>query len=569
MKPPRSGRAVPQPLRILLALLFALCAVSTQAALTAKLDRYSITMGDQVRLTLRSDDAVDPADVDLSNLEELFEVLQRSSSVSTSILNGERSQIRELQLELTPRREGRFVIPPFEIDGQRSEALAVDVGPAVKIQAEDEIVIFEAVLDRDSVYVQGQLLLTLRVQQAVNLDSRSITELSLDNAYVEALGQNSFQRNVDGRPWLVHEIRYAIFPEGSGELLIPAQSFSGRLGTGRRSLFDTRPAGRLIRRQTEELRIDVMPRPNSYPDATWLPSAALAVEEKWSAPLDTLRIGDSVTRTITLTGDGLQGAQLPPMGATDIEGLRAYPDQPDINNVSSDKGVTGIRVDSVALVAVVDGEYVLPRVEIPWWNTKTDSLEIAALPERRIAVAAPRSSANASAYDAGNATAMAEANSTTGATAESSLWRYIATACALGWLFTGLLWWQQWWRKRSARAVDSKAAKEADAGNATRDVLAACAANNPAAARDALNRWLRDQSLFSGFQGSLETWLRRRESSSLADAIADLERHLYRASDADSWDGKKLAEAIRAQKKASSQKALTPANALPSLYLSQ
>ena len=245
------------------ALLLLLCS-SAEAALHASLDRYRIAMGDTVRLTLSSDDDRDPGDADLRALEEHFEILQRSTSVNTQIINGQRSQENRLVLELTPRKQGSFVIPPFEIRGVRSEALSVEVGPAPKMQGADEIVVFEAEVDRDSLYVQGQLLLTFRIQQAVNLESRSITDLSIPGAYVESLGQNSFQRTINGRPWLVHEVRYAVFPETSGELLIPAQTFSGRLGSGRRTLFDTRPAGRLIRRQTEELRVDVMP-PRRFP----------------------------------------------------------------------------------------------------------------------------------------------------------------------------------------------------------------------------------------------------------------------------------------------------------------
>ena len=43
--------------------------------------------------------------------------------------------------------------------------------------ADSDTVLFEAEIDREQVYVQGQLLLTLRVQQAVNLDARSIAAI--------------------------------------------------------------------------------------------------------------------------------------------------------------------------------------------------------------------------------------------------------------------------------------------------------------------------------------------------------------------------------------------------------
>ncbi|HBM84533.1 MAG TPA: protein BatD, partial [Halieaceae bacterium] len=85
------------------------------------------------------------------------------------------------------------------------------------------------------------------------LDSRSVSELQLDNAYVQPLEQNSFQRTQDGRPWLVHEVRYAIFPEQSGTLTIPPQVFTGRESSGRRSVFDFGSGGRQLQRRTEPL----------------------------------------------------------------------------------------------------------------------------------------------------------------------------------------------------------------------------------------------------------------------------------------------------------------------------
>ncbi|EAQ97764.2 BatD family protein [Congregibacter litoralis] len=565
----RSGKQAPGWVFWLLIAL----AMPAQSALEASLDRYNIAMGDSVRLSLRSDDGSDPSDADLTALREHFEIIQSSSNISTRIINGERSQTRELTLELTPLREGSLVIPPFEVDGKRSEALSVTVGPEPTLQATDEAVIFEAEVDRSKVYVQGQLLLTLRVQQAVNLDSRSISELDIPNAYVETLGQNSFQRTINGRPWLVHEIRYAIFPESSGELVIPAQTFSGRIASGRRTLFDTRPAGRLLRRRSEELVIPVLPRPDEYPAATWLPSSDLRIEEQWSGPLDQLRIGDSITRTITVTGEGLQGAQLPPIDGNSASGLRAYPDQPLINNVNSDKGVTGIRSDSLALVAVEDGVYELPALEIPWWDTESDSLKIARLPAQRLTVLPSPGAA----LNTGDTPAALPGNASPAVAApaagqlQGSPWPWIAGFCAAGWLVTTILWWRRGQRPGSRPSETSTV--EPDPPR----LLDACKRNDPRLAREALRLWLREQ----GHRGSMEIWLREQDSASLREAVQELERHLYRhsLSDGDNaakgaaapssepWDGSALAAAIRSlPKKAKTRRKDSP---LPQLYLSQ
>ena len=68
-------------------------------------------------------------------------------------------------------------------------------------------------------------------------------------------GLDEIQRNIDGRPWLVHEIRYAIFPEQSGSLEIPAQTFSARESKPRRSFFDLNSGGRQLRRTPRYLPV--------------------------------------------------------------------------------------------------------------------------------------------------------------------------------------------------------------------------------------------------------------------------------------------------------------------------
>ena len=517
-----------------------------EAALHASLDRYRIAMGDTVRLTLSSDDDRDPGDADLSALEEHFEILQRSTSLNTQIINGQRSQENRLSLELTPRRQGSFVIPPFEIRGVRSEALSVDVGPAPEATGADEIVVFEAEVDRTELYVQGQLLLTFRIQQAVNLDSRSITDLAIDGAYVESLGQNSFQRTINGRPWLVHEIRYAVFPESSGELVIPGQTFSGRLGSGRRSLFDTRPAGRLVRRTTDELRIDVLPRPADFPDTTWLPAAALNLEESWSSSLSELEVGDTLTRSLTITADGLQGAQLPPIEISEQPGLRVYPDQPGIDNANGDGGITGIRRESIALVAVEPGEYHIPAVEVPWWNTSSNRMEVARLPEQTIRVRAPAPIVEIAPVNAEQSSASAGAPIT-----EQGLWPWIAAVCGIGWLVTTVLWL----RNRPRPAIAEAPAKPRTTPT---EVLNACRANDAPRAERELRHWL----TATGHRGTCESWAAQWNDPQLAQAVSDLLKARYGAGDT-AWDGQPLARAIQDLKEPSAQ---TTQSALPTLY---
>ena len=200
-----------------------------QAAVTASLDRDRVALGDTLRLTITATDGEDLDQLDLTPLSADFEILGRSSSSKTSYINGTFSSSKELLLDITPRREGMLAIPPLRSGRQVTQGLPVAVGPPPANSLTDQTLVFEAELDRTEVYVQGQVILTLRLQQAINLDDRNITELQLDNAFVQPLEQNSFQRTINGRPWLIHEVRYAIFPEQSGTLVIPAVVFDGRM----------------------------------------------------------------------------------------------------------------------------------------------------------------------------------------------------------------------------------------------------------------------------------------------------------------------------------------------------
>ena len=242
----------------ILALALPLVSMNSQAAVMASVDRDRIAMGDTLRLTITATDGEDTRNTDLRPLLADFEVLQRSTSSSTSIVNGRRTQTRQILIDMTPRRQGTLKVPPLRVGQAESNMLLVAVGPAPEPLAADQTLLFEAQVDRDSVYVQGQLILTLRIQQSVNLENRSITELQLDNAFVKPLEQKSFQRDIDGRPWLVHELRYAIFPEQSGTLEIPAQTFSARESSPRRSFFDLGNDGRQVRRTSKALSLSLI-----------------------------------------------------------------------------------------------------------------------------------------------------------------------------------------------------------------------------------------------------------------------------------------------------------------------
>src|SRR6185436_3860414 len=118
------------------------------------------------------------------------------------------------------------------------------------------------------------------------------------------------------------------YPQHSGEQIIPAQVFNA-------ALVDAQPAqdaaqvpksGKQMPVTSTELLLTVKAKPITYPaDAPWLPARSLSLSESWSPEPDHTQVGDSLTRSLTVTAEGLSSTQLPPLPGTDVGGLRRYP----------------------------------------------------------------------------------------------------------------------------------------------------------------------------------------------------------------------------------------------------
>ena len=530
----------------LLCVLVIACATSgSWAAVSASLDRDRAALGDTLRLSIAATDGEDLDELELLPLQTDFEILGRSSSSKSSFINGNFSSSRELLLDITPRREGMLTIPALRLGSQSTSPLQVTVGPPPQGSNGGQDLLFDAELDRSSVYVQGQVILTLRLQQAVNLDDRNITQLQLDNAFVRPLEQNSFQRVVNGRPWLVHEVRYAIFPEQSGTLEIPAQTFTARERAPRRSMFDS-GGGRQVRRSTEALSIEVLPRPDSYPPGEWLPAAALTLEESWSTPPEQLEVGESATRTITIRGEGVQGAQLPPLMFPPVDGLKFYPDQPTISDEETAGGLVGTRVDSVAVVPTRAGRWQLPEVRIPWWDTASNELRYAVLPARELVIGggapatAPQVPAPVPAPTIALDAATVE-NTNEVATGSDRWWPLIALANGAGWLIT--LVYLAWSRRRRRQPATGQQAEDTREQPAFKALLQACASGDAARARRALLDWAAIVSAQPRL-ASLAQVAAAFTDPALDAALDGLNAALYREPPSP-WDGAALAAAAR------------------------
>ncbi|MCW2270486.1 hypothetical protein D3C77_88240 [compost metagenome] len=462
-----------------------LCLQVQAAALLATVDRTRLNAGETLELTLQTQDVTQFGKPDLSPLDASFEVRGTRQVNSLNSLDDQAGGTRWI-ITLLPRQSGSVEVPALQIGDLRSEPISLQVLVEAANNENHGPVFIDASLDQPEVYVQAQAVLTLSIYHSVPLyDDSSLSPLQLADAKVEPLGESrTFEKDIDGVRHGVIEMRYAIYPQHSGDLKIPALTFSATAAqTDAEQELNAPRAGKQVHVSSSALVLTVNPIPSDYPaNAPWLPTSNLSLEEHWSPDpaQQQTQIGDSLTRTVIVQAEGLSSAQLPPLPATEVVGLRRYPDQPQLRNQVNDRGLLGIREEREALVPTHAGSLELPAQEVFWWNTREDHLEHSSLPARSLQI-----------QDNPALSADKPASTDPLSTSGYPLWPWQLSTFILA--LTTLLGFALWWRARSQPAVLRAAQTGPSPRTLLDDLKRACQANDPQATRQALDAWARQQ----------------------------------------------------------------------------
>ena len=362
------------------------------ASLTATADRTIIDSNETLQLLVRLDSQALMGEPDFSVIESDFEILSTSRQQQYSRVNGQTQSYTDWNLLLAPKRIGRLLVPSIKYKKDISNAIEITVRKATAASAAGQPVYTETLVDKSEVYIQEQLLLTHRLYTSVRLSDLGLDPLKVDDALMQKVSETQFQKNVAGKNYQVVEIIYALFPQASGKLQIPALRFSAyEASNNRYGGFSAR--GNRIIRNTDAKTIDVMTRPAHIDIDNWMPASSIRLEQQWSSPLDQLKVGEPVTRNISITASGLTGAQIMPLSLSESDDYKVYPDQPQLSDSADAAGVTGIRRESFALVPNRPGEITVPAVSVRWWNSRKQRMQTATLDAVTLQVAAAEVSA--------------------------------------------------------------------------------------------------------------------------------------------------------------------------------
>ncbi|MDX8414352.1 MAG: hypothetical protein R8J85_09730, partial [Mariprofundales bacterium] len=196
------------------------------------------------------------------------------------------------------------------------------------------------------------------------------------------------------------------------------------------------------------------------------------------------------------------------------DGLKRYPDQPQTSDSKAAAGVVGVRSEKVAVIPLHGGSFILPGVDIAWWNTATGKIEVASVAPRTIRVEAAASAPSPTArHHPSASSALPSSQADHGVMVG---WQWAAMVLLLLWLATLALWW------RARRSVGKKVQAEVAQGDGQaalrQQITAACRSHDDAQLIHLLSQWTLDLQR----QGVVV-----QQFPCLAQTIAALHRHRY------------------------------------------
>jgi hypothetical protein len=421
-------------------------ALHAQAAVTATVDRGDVEINESFTLKVLVDTDVD-VEPDASALETDFFVGQRSQLSNTTIVNGQISRSRTWTYVLMPRRDGDLVIPPVIVGSEQSNPLHIVVAPQSNALPGEADIFVATDVDYAESFVQAQVLYTVKVYRSVATRQPRLSEphLSGVEVLIELAGEErSYESILNGKNYNVVERVYALFPQESGELSIAPARFEARV------LRDGRITGRKVF-ESDALKVTVNPippPPAEFPDAAWLPAKSLQLSEEWSREPERLAAGEPITRHVTVKALGQLATQIPLIDPAVADGVKIYPDKPELRVTAEPDGIRAMRKDQYAMIGVRAGVIELPELKLPWWNIGAGEWQIASLPSRSLTIL-PSGEAEMPPVVEPQIELPFESETPP---FESNFWRRISEGLIALWLLTILTWW--WSRRPEKKPKD-------------------------------------------------------------------------------------------------------------------
>lgn len=378
------GKTLRSTFTILITLAALLQSFSAYAdSVVASLDKNTAVENQVVQLTLRADFTDTGQGPDLSPLRKNFTVLGQSQKSQFSFNLGANTALSYWVISLMPKSIGTLPIPSISIGNHASQPLTLTVKSAPQLLDENgnSPVMVKTQITENTPYLQQQVILSEQLFTAVSLKNANLSVPTNPDLVIERLSDDEMSyQTVNGTYYQVLTRKYLVFPQKSGVTQIPAQSV--------RAMVSTPSGRRIIKVQSDPIDLQVQPIPASYTSENWIPSKAISVTTTLTKTSDAPRVGDTLIWTIDINAAETLPEQIPQITFDSTSGYKLYPQPIKFSSKKTEQGIIGHQTVDIEVVPTQPGPLTLPKINLTYWNTKSDRIAIASATTQPIDIAA-------------------------------------------------------------------------------------------------------------------------------------------------------------------------------------
>ncbi|GLR04863.1 hypothetical protein GCM10007906_24510 [Vibrio hyugaensis] len=173
-----------------------------------------------------------------------------------------------------------------------------------------------------------------------------------------------------GQTWSRQRWEITLYPQASGQFVIPPVA----VGVQVSAPDGSKVAGTLY---TQPIKFEAsMPSGLLSDESPWFTATKVSVDQKWTTSNDELKVGDAITRTITINAQDSLSVLLPDLLSNDsTASYQAYPQPNRLDDKQTRGDYQSSRIEESVYVIQQGGEFTLPEHKFQWWNSKTKQLE--------------------------------------------------------------------------------------------------------------------------------------------------------------------------------------------------
>ncbi|EEZ88168.1 hypothetical protein VME_18780 [Vibrio harveyi 1DA3] len=174
-----------------------------------------------------------------------------------------------------------------------------------------------------------------------------------------------------GQTWSRQRWEITLYPQASGQFVIPPVA----VGVQVSAPDGSKVAGMLY---TQPIKFEAsMPSGLLSDDSAWFTATKVSVDQKWTMSNDELKVGDAITRTITINAQDSLSVLLPDLLSNDsTASYQAYPQPNRLDDKQTRGDYQSSRIEESVYVIQQGGEFTLPEHKFQWWNSKSKALEM-------------------------------------------------------------------------------------------------------------------------------------------------------------------------------------------------